>query len=87
MLRYLFLATEPFSDRTRPASVLVCAGVAFPVFSALPAMLASLLVGGFSGVFPADEKEGEAGLLVTTTEDNGFNCAAVEKLLRKTFGL
>jgi hypothetical protein len=29
---------------------LICAGVAFPVRSARPAMLASILVGGFSGV-------------------------------------
>jgi hypothetical protein len=34
----------------RPAIDLICAGVALPVRSALPATLASCFVGGFSGV-------------------------------------
>jgi hypothetical protein len=38
------------SDSIRPAMDRICVGVAFPVRSALPAMLASALVGGFSGV-------------------------------------
>jgi hypothetical protein len=38
------------SDSIRPAIDLICARVAFPVRSARPAMLASILVGGFSGV-------------------------------------
>ena len=38
------------SDSMRPAMDRICVGVALPVRSALPAMLASALVGGFSGV-------------------------------------
>jgi hypothetical protein len=34
-----------------------------------------------------DEGGGKAGLLLTTTEETGFDSASVEKLLRKTFGL
>jgi hypothetical protein len=34
----------------RPAMDRICVGVALPVRSALPAMLASALLGGFSGV-------------------------------------
>jgi hypothetical protein len=34
----------------RPAMDRICVGVALPVRSALPAMVASALVGGFSGV-------------------------------------
>jgi hypothetical protein len=38
------------SDSIRPAIERICAAVAFPVRRALPAMLASARVGGFSGV-------------------------------------
>jgi len=38
------------------------------------------------GVLSAEEGEGDGGLLLTTTEENGFDSAVVEKKLRTTFG-
>ena len=39
------------------------------------------------GVLPIDEGQGEAGILLTTTEEKGLNSAAIEQLLRKTFSV
>jgi hypothetical protein len=47
---FLVRLTAARSDSMRPAIERICAGVAFPVRRALPAMLASASVGGFSGV-------------------------------------
>jgi hypothetical protein len=38
------------------------------------------------GVLRTDEGEGDGGLLLTTTEEGGFDSAAVEKMLRAAFG-
>jgi len=48
--RFLARFTAARSDSMRPAIDRICVGVALPVRSALPAMLASALLGGFSGV-------------------------------------
>ena len=39
------------------------------------------------GVLPSDEGDGEAGTLITTTEEKGIDSAAIEKTLREIFGL
>jgi hypothetical protein len=36
---------------------------------------------------PEDEGEGEVGMLVTTTEENGINSAEIELKLRTLLGL
>ena len=48
--RFFGRFTAARSDSMRPAMDRICVGVALPVRSALPAMLASALLGGFSGV-------------------------------------
>jgi hypothetical protein len=48
--RFLGRFNAARSDSMRPAMDRICVGVALPVRSALPAMLASALLGGFSGV-------------------------------------
>jgi hypothetical protein len=48
--RFFGRFTAARSDSIRPAMDRICVGVALPVRSALPAMLASALLGGFSGV-------------------------------------
>ena len=39
------------------------------------------------GVLPEDEGEGDAGVLVTTTEEKGIDSAAIERKLRSLLGL
>jgi len=48
--RFFGRFTAARSDSIRPAMDRICVGVALPVRSALPAMLASALLGGLSGV-------------------------------------
>jgi hypothetical protein len=39
------------------------------------------------GVLPEDEGEGDAGILVTTTEEEGIDSADIEQKLRALLGL
>jgi hypothetical protein len=39
------------------------------------------------GVLPEDEGEGDVGILVTTTEENGIDFAGIERKLRALLGL
>ena len=39
------------------------------------------------GVLPEDEGEGDAGILVTTSEENGIDSAGIEHKLRALLGL
>lgn len=39
------------------------------------------------GILPEDEGEGEVGMLVATTEENGINSAEIELKLRTLLGL
>lgn len=39
------------------------------------------------GVLPEDEGEGDVGILVTTTEDEGIDSAGIEHKLRALLGL
>jgi hypothetical protein len=39
------------------------------------------------GVLPEDEGEGDAGILVTTTEENGIDSADIQHKLRALLGL